>query len=157
LGQPFFPGARSEVEGGGISDGISDGLSSASGVGVGLAFFRFDLLFGVAVGVGVGEAFFRFEEADGDGVGVGFFVECFRYLRDGVGLGSGSRTLLILVPNDSSEVFATWTVPNNIAAKRNNRSGLWKSINIVGRLCETPPNPASDTDALQFAPRLPIG
>ena len=63
---------------------------------------RFDLLFGV--GDGVGEAFFRFAEAVGDGVGVGFFVECFRCLRLGVGLGSDSRTLLVFEPNDSSAV-----------------------------------------------------
>ena len=61
-----------------------------SGVGVGDVFLRFDLLFGV--GDGVGEAFFRFAEAVGDGVGVAFFVECFRCLRLGVGLGSGSKS-----------------------------------------------------------------
>ena len=46
---------------------------------------RFDLLFGVGVGV----VFFRRDEAVGDGLGVGFFVERFRCLRDGVGVGSG--------------------------------------------------------------------
>jgi len=30
-------------------------------------------------------------------------------------------------------------------------------MNLVGRFCETPSDPASDTDALQFAPRLLIG
>ena len=140
---------------------------------------RFDLLF--AVGDGVGEAFFRLAEAVGDGVGVAFFDERFRCLRDGVGLGSGSRTFLIFVPNDSSAAFASWSMPNSIAAKTNNRNVLWKSMNLVGRLtgslplsrpaglpvlvarvpaapfCETPFGPASDTDALQFAPRPLIG
>ena len=73
---------------------------------------RFDLLLGV--GDGVGEAFFRLAEAVGDGVGVGFFVACFRCLRDGVGLGSGSRTLLIFEPNDSSIAGAASTAPNKI-------------------------------------------
>ena len=73
---------------------------------------RFDVLFGV--GDGVGEAFFRFAEAVGDGVGVGFFVECFRCLRLGVGLGSDSRALLIFVPNDSSAEGAASTAPNKI-------------------------------------------
>ena len=78
---------------------------------------RFDLLRGV--GDGVGEAFFRLAEAVGDGVGVGFFVECFRYLRDGVGVESGSRTFLILLPNDSSVEGAALTAPNKIARIRN--------------------------------------
>ena len=78
---------------------------------------RFDLLFGV--GDGVGEDFFRFAEAVGDGVGVGFFVECFRCLRLGVGLGSDSRTLLIFEPNDSSAEGAASTAPNKITRIRN--------------------------------------
>ena len=61
---------------------------------------RFDLLLGVDDGVG--ETFFRLAEGVGDGVGVAFFDERFRCLRDGVGLGSGSRTFLIFVPNESS-------------------------------------------------------
>ena len=64
------------------------------GVGVGDAFFRFDLLFGVGLGDGVGEAFFCFREVLGEGVGVGFFPECVRCLRVGVGLGSGSKNFL---------------------------------------------------------------
>ena len=75
---------------------------------------RFDLLLGV--GDGVGEAFFRL--AVGDGVGVAFFDENFRCLRDGVGLGSGSRTLLIFVPNDSSAEGAASTAPNKITRIR---------------------------------------
>jgi hypothetical protein len=78
---------------------------------------RFDLLFGV--GDGVGEPFFRFVEAVGDGVGVGFFVECFRCLRLGVGLGSDSRALLIFEPNDSWAEGAASTAPNKIARIRN--------------------------------------
>jgi len=87
-------------------------------VGVGVLLLRFDLLLGVAVGDGLGEAFFRFGEAVGDGVGVGFFVECFRCLRLGVGLGSGSRTFLIFEPSESSAAFATWSVPIEIAKTR---------------------------------------
>ena len=77
---------------------------------------RFDLLFGV--GDGVGEAFLRFAEAVGDGVGVGVFVECFRCLCDGVGLGSGSRTFLIFEPNDSLAEGAASTAPNKITRIR---------------------------------------
>ena len=73
---------------------------------------RFDLLLGV--GDGVGEAFLPFAEAVGEGVGVGFFVECFRCLRLGVGLGSGSRTFLIFEPNDSSAEGAASMPPNKI-------------------------------------------
>ena len=87
-------------------------------MGVGVLLLRFDLLLGVAVGDGLGEAFFRFGEAVGDGVGVGFFVECFRCLRLGVGLGSGSRTFLIFEPSESSAAFATWSVPIEIAKTR---------------------------------------
>ena len=94
---------------------------------------RFDLLFGVGVGV----AFFRRGEAVGDGVGVGFFVECFRCLRDGVGLGFGSRTFLILVPNDSSA--ARVVVPPDKRARSNRqRIIVLMSIDVVGRFCETP-------------------
>ena len=89
----------------------------SSGVGVGEAFLCFDLLFGVAVGDGVGSAFFRLGEAVGDGVGLAFFVECFRCLRAGV--GSGSKTFLIFVPNDSSATAVTCMVPNTIAKIRN--------------------------------------
>ena len=77
---------------------------------------RFDLFFGV--GDGVGEAFFRLGEAVGDGVGVAFFVECFRCLRLGVGLGFGSRTFLIFVPNDSS---AEGAAPNRTEQNHQNQ------------------------------------
>lgn len=109
------------------------------------------------VGDGVGEAFFRLGEAVGDGVAVGFFPERLRCLRDGVGVGVGARIFLIFVPNDSSAAFAACSVPNNIAAMRNHPNVRWSSIDLVGRFCETPSGPASDTDALQFAARLPIG
>ena len=98
-------------------DGVSVADGDSPGVGVGDVFLRFDLLFGV--GDGVGEAFFRFAEAVGDGVGVGVFVECFRCLRLGVGLGSDSRALLIFVPNDSSAEGAGSTAPNKITRIRN--------------------------------------
>jgi hypothetical protein len=93
---------------------VGDGDSS--GVGVGDLFFRFDLL--VGVGDGVGEAFFRLGEAVGDGVGVGFFVECFRCLRLGVGLGSGCRVFFIFVPNDSWAEETASTAPNKITKIR---------------------------------------
>ena len=76
----------------------------------------FDLLFGV--GDGVGEAFFRLAEAVGVGVGDTFFDECFRCLRDGVGLGSGSRTLLIFEPNDCSAAFAALMTSADCASRR---------------------------------------
>ena len=79
---------------------------------------RFDLLLGVAVGDGLGEAFFRLAEAIGDGVGVGFFVECFRCLGLGVGLGSGSKTFLIFLPNDSSAADEASTAPNESITSR---------------------------------------
>ena len=107
MGQPFFPSA-------GVSAGVADGLSSGSGVGVGVVLLRFDLLFGVAVGDGLGEDFFRFGEASGDGVGVGFFFRCLR-----VGVGDGSKTFLIFVPNDSGAENATSTAPKKITRIRN--------------------------------------
>ena len=158
MGQAFFPEARVPEGGGaGVSAGVGDGFSSAAGLGDGLGFLRFDLLFGDGLGDGVGEAFFRLAEAVGVGVGDTFFDECFRCLRDGVGLGSGSRTLLIFEPNDCSAAFAALSVPNSIAATKNNRNVLWKSMNLVGRFCETPSGRASDTDALQFALRPSTG
>jgi hypothetical protein len=95
---------------------------------------RFDLLFGI--GDGIGEAFFRLAEAVGDGVGVDFFVEGFRCLRDGVGLGSGSRTFLALEPNDSS--IAGAEAPDRSAPSRRQQIILLRAIDIVGRFCETP-------------------
>ena len=103
---------RSDVEGTGVSDGVASAVSSGSGVGVGLVFFRFDLV----VGEGVGEAFFRLGEAVGDGVAVGFVDECFRCLRDGV--GSGANTFLIFEPNDSSAANEAGLAPNKIAKIR---------------------------------------
>ena len=70
-------------------EGVSVADGDSVGVGVGDAFLRFDLLFGVGLGDGVGEAFFRFREVPGAGVGVGFFPERVRCLRVGVGVGSG--------------------------------------------------------------------
>jgi len=113
LGQAFFPEAGcGGGEGAGVSAAVTDGLSS--GVGVGLAFFRFDLLFGVAVGDGVGEAFLCFGDALGDGVGVAF---SFRCLRLGVGVGTGAKAFLIFAPNDSSAGTAGRTT-NKIATMR---------------------------------------
>ena len=74
---------------------------------------RFDLLLGVPVGDGLGEAFFRFGEVSGDGVGVGFFFRCLR-----VGVGDGSKTFLIFVPNDSWAAGAASTAPKKITRIR---------------------------------------
>ncbi len=98
----------------GVSDGVADGLSSGSGVGVGLAFFRFDLL----IGVGVSVALFRRGEAVGDGVAVGSFAEAFRCLRAGLGVGVGARIFLIFLPNDSSAAGLASTAPNKITSIR---------------------------------------
>lgn len=113
MGQPFVPGAgRSGGEGVGFSAGLGDVVSVAAGdsvgVGVGDAFLRFDLLL-VGLGDGVGEAFFCLGEAAGDGVGVAFFFRCLR-----LGVGDGSKTFLIFVPNDSSARTAVWIAPNKI-------------------------------------------
>jgi hypothetical protein len=116
FGAPFFPGgACPEGEGAGVSAGVGDGVSSAVGVGDAVAFLRFDLLFGVAVGDGVGEIFFFFGEAVGDEVGEAFCPACFRCLRDGLGVGVGSKTFLIFVANDSSAGCAAQSAPNSIA------------------------------------------
>ena len=71
---------------------------------------RFDFVFGVGLGDGVGEAFFCFGEVSGDGVGVAFFFRCLR-----IGVGAGSETFLIFVPNDSSAASAAQSTPNSIA------------------------------------------
>ena len=120
---------------------------------MGDAFLRFDFV--VAVGDGVGETFLCFGEAVGDGLGVGFFVERFRCLCGG-GVGV-AKIFLIFVPNDSSAAFVAWTVPNSIAMIRSHRNIVWETSKLVGRFCETPSEPASDTDALQFASWFPIG
>jgi len=70
----------------------------------------------VEVGDGVGEAFFRLGEAAGDGVAVGFFVERFRCLRLGLGVGAGWNIFLIFVPNDSSATPGWMNTPDDIAA-----------------------------------------
>jgi hypothetical protein len=43
-------------------------------------------------------------------VGVAFFFRCLR-----VGVGDGSKTFLIFVPNDSSAASAAQSAPNSIA------------------------------------------
>ena len=103
---------------------------------------RFDLLRGV--GEGVGDAFLGLE-AVGDGVGVGFFIECFRCLRDGIGVGSGSRTFLILVPNDSSAEGAALTAPNKIARIRNH----FILDTVVSAVLSGDSNPVVRSDALR--------
>ena len=115
MGAPLFsaPG-RGEREGLGVSVTLGTGLSSGVDVGVGDAFLRFDFVLGVGLGDGVGEIFFRLGEAVGDGLGDAFFVECFRCLR--VGAGVGARIFLIFVPNDSSVGCATRAVPIKIAS-----------------------------------------
>ena len=114
MGAPLFSapgcGEREEL---GVSDGLGTGLSSGVAVGVGDAFLRFDFVLGVAVGDGVGEVFFRFGEAVGEGLGVGFFVERFRCLRVGAGVGV-AKIFLIFVPNESSALTAS-IAPNNSA------------------------------------------
>ena len=116
MGQPFFPGgACAEGEGAGVSAAVADGVSSGAGVADEIAFLRFDLVLGVGLGDAVVEAFFDFGEAVGDGVDIDFFAERLRCLRVGVGVGSGSKTFLIFVPNDSSVAFAAPMPPNNIA------------------------------------------
>ena len=107
MGHAFFPEARLPEGGGaGVSGGVGDGLSSGSGVAD--AFLRFDLLFGDGLGDGVGEALFGFGDVSGDGVGVVFFLRCLR-----VGVGDGSNTFLIFVPNDSSAGCAELMAPND--------------------------------------------
>src|SRR5262249_7366162 len=127
----------SGVKGTGVSDGVGDGLSSGSGVGVGVVFLRFDLLLGVAVGDGLGEAFFRLGEAVGDGVAVDLLVECFRCLRDGVGVGVGAKIFLIFLPNDSSAACVV-VAPNKSARSNRQPIIVLMSIYVVGRFCETP-------------------
>lgn len=121
MGAPFFSAAgRGEREGLGVSEGLGTGLSSGVDVGVGDAFLRFDLVFGVGLGDGVGEIFFRFGEAVGDGLGVVFFVELFLCLRFGAGVGV-AKIFLIFVPNDSSAAPGVTITPRQIAASRSIR------------------------------------
>ena len=93
---------------------------------------RFDLLFGVALGDGLGEAFFCFGEVAGDGVGVAFFFRCLR-----LGVGDGSKTFLIFVPNDSSAASAA-EPPNKSAPTKKQQIIVLRAIDVVGRFCETP-------------------
>jgi hypothetical protein len=117
-------------------------------LGVADAFFRFDFGVDVGLGDGVGDAFFCFRWAVGDGVGVAFFFRC---LCVGVGVGAGSKTFLIFVPNDSSAA-SVGAAQSKIARNKQQRSVALENANFVGRFCETPIAPASDTDALQFMP-----
>jgi len=136
LGAPFFSGAGCTVGegvnvGGGVSVGLGVGVSSGAaapggdtlGWGVGDAFLRFGLAFGVELGEGVGEIFF-FGEAAGDGLGVDFFAVRFRCFRVGLGVGVASKTFLIFVPNDSSAASAPRTEANNVATIKNTRSSI---------------------------------
>jgi hypothetical protein len=123
LGAPFFSAVgRGEREGLGVSVGLGTGLSSGVDVGVGDAFLRFDLVFGVGLGDGVGEIFLRFGEAVGDGLGVAFFVELFRCLRFGAGVGVGAKIFWIFVPNDSSAASGVTIAPRQIAPTRRLRT-----------------------------------
>ena len=137
MGQAFFPEAeRSGGEGVGFCAGLGDGVSVAAadsvGVGGGDVFLRFDLLFGEGLGEGVGDAFFCFGEVSGDGVGEAFFFRCLR-----VGVGAGSKTFLIFVPNDSSADSAA-EAPNKSAPSKKQRIIVLRAIDVVGRFCETP-------------------
>ena len=84
-------------------------------------FLRFDFV--VAVGDGVGETFLCFGEAVGDGLGVGFFVERFRCLRVGGGVGV-AKIFLIFVPNDSSAAFVASVTPKNSAESKSSLTNL---------------------------------
>ena len=110
---------------------------------------RFDLLFGV--GDGVGEDFFRFAEGVDDGVGVGFFVECFRCLRLGVGLGSDSRTFLIFEPNDSSAERAASTAPNKITRIRNHFISRCCSVRCPQRRFESSRSAGCAEDSARYS------
>ena len=89
---------------------------------------RFDLLLGVAVADGLGEAFFRFGEVSGDGVGVAFFFRCLR-----LGVGDGSKTFLIFVPNDSWAEGAASTAPKKITRIRSHFITRRRSIRCPQR------------------------
>jgi hypothetical protein len=131
--------------------GVTDGDGDAPGLDVWDFFLCFDFVSGVGLANGAGEVFF-FGETVGEGLGVAFVVERFRCFRDGVGVGDGPRTFLISVPNDSSAASGATIVPNKIAMLKKIRSVVLEAIGFVGRFCETPTSPASDTDALHFTP-----
>lgn len=163
MGAPFFPGVGCGVVEGiavgcGLSVGLGDGASSgatvsdgdAPGVGVGDPFLRFRSVSGVGLGDGVGDAFFRFGEAVGAGLGVGFFADRFRCFRAGVGVGVVVKNFLIFLPNGSSALLGVTIAPAQIAAIRKIRNVVLE-VRFVGRFCETPIAPASDTHALEFA------
>jgi hypothetical protein len=112
-------------------------------VGVGDAGLRFDLVFGVGLGDGVGEIFFRFGEAVGEGLGVGFFVDRFRCLRVGAGVGV-AKIFLIFVPNESSAAFAASIAPNNsvkiTSGPTNLRAAMdRKALNTSLSVCHSEP------------------
>ena len=139
LGQAFFSGVGCTAcdgvaEGRGVSAGLEDGVSSGVTVadedGVGDAFLRFDFAFGVTVGDGVGEAFFGFGEAVADGLGVLFFVARLRCFR-GVGVGVGSKTLLIFVPNDSSAALAVGIAVKQTATNKRLRKIILVAANKI--------------------------
>ena len=98
VGELFFFPLLPEREGEafGVDVGEASPVGDGLGFGVGLVFAA-GLVFGVAVGDGDGELF-RF--GDGDGVGELFFfaLELVRFF--GLGVGVGSKMLLILSPND---------------------------------------------------------
>ena len=139
MGQALFSGVGcipcdGVAEGGGVSAGLGDGVSSGVTVGdedgVGDAFLRFDFAFGVTVGDGVGEAFFGFGEAVADGLGVLFFVARLRCFR-GVGVGVGSKTLLIFVPNDSSAALAVGIAVKQTATNKRLRKIILVAANKI--------------------------
>jgi len=113
-------------------------------VGVGDGRLRFDLVFGVGLGDGVGEIFFRFGEAVGEGLGVGFFVDRFRCLRVGAGVGV-AKIFLIFVPNESSTAFAASIAPNNSAKITSGPTNLRaamdrKALNTCLSVCHSEPS-----------------
>jgi len=122
LGAPLFSAVgRGEREGLGVSVGLGTGLSSGVAVGVGDARLRFDLVLGVGLGDGVGDTFLCLGEVVGDGLGVAFFAERVLCFRCGDGVGVGSKTFLIFVPNDSSVAPGVTIALTQIAASRSIR------------------------------------
>jgi hypothetical protein len=101
----------------GLSVGLGAGVSSGLGVGELRLCFRFPS--GVEVGEGVGEIFLCLGEAVGEGVEVAFFFRCLLF---GAGVGVGSKTFLIFLPNDSSASTDIRSVPQQTVTAKITRA-----------------------------------